>query len=35
MLTMTDRFLARARRTASFVSPFIGLFLVIIHGKRW
>lgn len=32
---MTDRFLDRARRAASVVSPFVGLFLVIIHGKRW
>jgi hypothetical protein len=35
MLTMTDRLMDRARRTASVVSPLVGLFLVIVHGKRW
>jgi hypothetical protein len=35
MLTMTDRLLDRARRTATVLSPFVGIFLVVIHGKRW
>jgi anaerobic C4-dicarboxylate transporter len=35
MLTMTDRILDRARRTATVLSPFVGIFLVVIHGKRW
>jgi hypothetical protein len=35
MLTMTDRLLDRARRGATYLSPFVGIFLVVIHGKRW
>jgi hypothetical protein len=35
MLTMTDHLLDRARRAASVLAPFVGIFLVVIHGKRW
>ena len=32
---MTDRIVARAQRAASVLAPFVGIFLVVIHGKRW
>ena len=32
---MADRFMARAQRAASVLAPFVGIFLVVIQGKRW
>jgi hypothetical protein len=36
MLTMADRLLVQARRAASLLAPFGGMFVIlIVHGKRW
>jgi hypothetical protein len=35
MLTMADRLMDRARRVAAMLAPFIGVFVIVIHGKRW
>jgi hypothetical protein len=36
MLTMADRLLVRARRAASLLAPFAGMFvLLVVNGKRW
>jgi hypothetical protein len=35
MLTMTDRLMERARQAASVLAPLVGIFLIVIHGKRW
>jgi hypothetical protein len=35
MLTMADRLLDRARRAASVLAPFVGIAIIVIHGKRW
>jgi len=32
---MADRLIARARRTASILAPFVAVALVVVHGKRW
>jgi len=32
---MADRIVARAQRAAAALAPFVGLFLVVVHGKRW
>lgn len=32
---MADRFMTRAQRAASALAPFMGIFIIIIAGKRW
>lgn len=32
---MADQLKARAQRAASVLAPFMGIFLIVIQGKRW